>query len=977
MVNRNQILAFAVALAAVGALRAQQAGSLRGSVYDKDFDAPLAGATVQIVENGLKAETNDQGAFVFQQLPPGRYTVLASKDGYVRAVRSEVQVQPGQLTELRFDLGGDYTDLEEFVVKDNLQLDTGNEAALLDLRLESPALVDSISADLMSKAGAGDAAGALRLVSGASTANGKSAVIRGLPDRYVSSQLNGVLLPSADEDKRAVELDQFPSDVISSVQVSKTFTPDQLGNASGGAVNVVLKGVPDEPFFIKYKAGTSYNSQFTGRSDFLSYRDGGVHAFGKSGRERSVQPLGGNWDGAVGATTTEAPRDYKGALSVGGGYDIGGGWRAGGFANFNYERDSFYVGDARDDSLWALSAGDPLSPQFNQGTPGSGEFYTQLLDIEQSRMSASWGGLATAGIANDDHAVNFVYLRTQTAEDTVTRAEDTRGKEFYFPGHDPNVPGSPGFNQPLAAPYLRLQTLAYVERKTETQQLNGRHRLDLDGFGGVRKAEIDWAVSRSEALRDEPDRRQFATAWNPNGVYLQYKPAAQFTLGNLQRIYKKIVENSEEEALAVKLPFDVGGDKKGYFKLGGFRDRVTRSYDQETFSNFSDPNFFQPGQWDELDWTAFWEFQDHAITASEIDVDYDGRQSITAAYGMVEFPLADWAKFVGGARVESTDIRIVNTPESQALWVPPGQFGVATLLPGDGDVDFSQQDTLPSASLVFDPLPGVTIRTAYNQTVARQTFKELTPIFQQEFLGGPVFVGDPSLQMSDVENYDLRVDWAPEEGTLLSTSWFRKDITRPIEYVEKLAQYNFTTAVNYPSGELEGLEVEARQQLGPLWKPLEGLGVGANATWIDALVRRPESELDEFEALQGFRPSGTRDMSNAPEFLYNAFVTWDVDVTKTSFGFFYTVTGDSLVQGPGPSNSYFVPATYETRYEQANLTVTQALGKHVRLTLAGRNLTNALRREVYRSEYLEDDVTRRSFTEGVEWALSIGGEIRF
>jgi hypothetical protein len=118
-------------------------------------------------------------------------------------------------------------------------------------------------------------------------------------------------------------------------------------------------------------------------------------------------------------------------------------------------------------------------------------------------------------------------------------------------------------------------------------------------------------------------------------------------------------------------------------------------------------------------------------------------------------------------------------------------------------------------------------------------------------------------------------------------------------------------------------------------------------------------------------------MSNAPEFLYNAFVTWDVDVTKTSFGFFYTVTGDSLVQGPGPSNSYFVPATYETRYEQANLTVTQALGKHVRLTLAGRNLTNALRREVYRSEYLEDDVTRRSFTEGVEWALSIGGEIRF
>lgn len=976
MVNQR-LLSVAVLVAAVGALRAQQAGSLRGNVFDKDFDAPLAGATVQIVENGLKVESNDQGAFVFQQLPPGRYTVFASKDGYVRAVRGEVQVQPGQLTEIRFDLAGDYTDLEEFVVKDTLQLDTGNEAALLDLRLESPSLVDSISADLMSKAGASDAAGALRLVSGASTANGKSAVIRGLPDRYVSSQMNGVLLPSADEDKRAVELDQFPSEVIESLQVSKTFTPDQQGNASGGAVNLVLKGVPSEPFFVKYKAGTSYNSQFTGRSDFLTYQGGGVHAFGKSGSERSVQELGQNWSGAVGATEAEAPRDYKGSLSMGGGFDIGGGWRAGGFVNWNYERDSFYVGNARDDSLWALSAGDPLSPQYNQGTPQSGEFYTQLLDIKQSKQSASWGGLATAGIANEDHAINLAYLRTQTAEDSVTFAEDTRGKEYFFPGHDPNTPGTPGWEQPLGAPYLRLQTLAYVERTTETQQINGRHRFDTSGVAGIDKAEVDWAVSRSEALRDEPDRRQFATAWNPNGVYLQYKPAAQFTLGNLQRIYKKITERSEEEALSVKLPFEVGGDGKGYFKFGGFRDRVKRRYDQETFSNFNDPNFFQPGQWDGLDWSAQWEYQDHPITASDVDVDYDGKQAITAGYGMVEFPLADWVKFIGGVRVESTDIEIVNTPEAGALWVPPGQFGTATLQPGDGDVDFRQQDELPSASLVFDPLPGVTIRTAYNQTVARQTFKELTPIFQQEFLGGPVFVGDPNLQMSAVENYDLRVDWVPKEGSLLSASWFRKDIDQPIEYVEKLAQYNFTTAVNYPSGELEGVEVEARQQLGPIWQPLEGFGLGANATWIDASVRRPQSELDEFFALQGSYPSATRDMSNAPEFLYNAFATWDIEATKTSLGFFYTVTGDALVQGPGPSNSYFIPATYETRYEQASVTLTQALGKGVRMTLAGRNLTNALRREVYRSEFLESDVTRRSYTEGIEWSLSIGGEIRF
>ena len=104
--------------------------------------------------------------------------------------------------------------------------------------------MDSISADLMSRAGASDAASALRLVAGASVQDGKFAVIRGLPDRYISSLLNGVRLPTSDEDKRAVELDQFPSSVIESIRVTKTFTPDQqgvIGPAVAGASRELLE----------------------------------------------------------------------------------------------------------------------------------------------------------------------------------------------------------------------------------------------------------------------------------------------------------------------------------------------------------------------------------------------------------------------------------------------------------------------------------------------------------------------------------------------------------------------------------------------------------------------------------------------------------------------------------------------------------------------------------------------------------------
>src|SRR5262249_24262766 len=151
---------------------------------------------------------------VFAQVPPGKYTLVFAKEGFVSKVEPDVVVEPGKLVYLDVTLAGDFSDLEEMQVQDLAGLDTGTELGLLQLRQHSASFLDSISSDLMSRANAGDAAVGLKLVAGASLANGKTAVIRGLPDRYVSSQLNRVRVPSTDEDKRAVELDQFPTSVI-------------------------------------------------------------------------------------------------------------------------------------------------------------------------------------------------------------------------------------------------------------------------------------------------------------------------------------------------------------------------------------------------------------------------------------------------------------------------------------------------------------------------------------------------------------------------------------------------------------------------------------------------------------------------------------------------------------------------------------------------------------------------------------------
>ena len=970
------------------------AGSIRGVVTDEDFGVPLAAAQVLAVESGQKALTTDQGNYVLPNVKAGTYTLVFTKDGYVKQVKSGVLVSGGQLTEVDAALAGEFTDLDEFVVQDLMQFGSGSELALLKLRSESTALLDSVGAELMSRAGAGDAAAALRLVAGASIQGGKFAVIRGLPDRYVSSQLNGVRLPSADENKRAVELDQFPAAVIESIQVSKTFTPDQQGDASGGAVDLRTKAVPDEAQF-QFKLQYMYNSQ-TSSGSFLTYPGGGFDWLGRDSGSRRIQTenLGQNWDGAVGVSDTSAPLNFKMSISGGGMRDIGGGTKFGGFASLFYERDSSSKEGARDDSYWVTHPGGPMTPQTSQGTPDLGSFKTALFDISQGKQTLRVGGFGTVGFQGESGSLMLNALLARNSSDTATLATDTRGKEYFFPGYDPDDPTGPG-NTPgtrNAAPYLRFETLDFVERTTSTLQLTGEHKMDWGSFGlgsflQLSNPVFDWTLSHSTAEMNEPDKRQFGAYWlarsyNPGfppflppfydrNVWLPYFPSENFNLGNLQRIWKDISEDSNQVALSVKLDLEQWDGHKGYLKLGFFDDQLNRDFNQESFSNFGDQDSAFYGHWDDPWSDHFPSEPGHPITASNADVDYKGEQDIRATYGMVDLPLSADVSVNFGARFESTKISIVNEPESDAFWFPPGADAPVHLNPGDADVTIQQNDVLPSLGLTVTPAKELTLRASYSQTVAHQTFKEITPIMQQEFLGGPVFIGNPELRMSALRNYDLRADYVPYEGALCSASWFRKDIEDPIEYVQRLAGFTYTTPINYPKGEMTGYELEVRQDLEHLWHSLHGFSFGANATFIDAKVTLPESEAAAFSAPGIQAPMASRDMTNAPDHLYNFFLTYDFESARTQVGLFYTVQGDTLVAGAGQSLGNFVPSLYGKEYDTLNLTLSHALGKHLKLTFQAKNLTNPAIEEVYRSDFIGADVTKTSYTKGIEYSLAL------
>lgn len=1002
------------------AARPQETGSIRGSVTNADFGEVLSEVKVQIVETRQQAVTDASGSFVINEVAPGTYTVVFAKSGFSRVARTGVTVLGGDLTDLDVEMEQRLVALEPFVAEPALNLFEGSIADGDMMRFETPSVLDVITAETFKNIGVNSVDDALAAVPGASVANDATAVIRGLPDRYVPSLVNGVRMPSANEDKRAVELDQYPTAVVRSIAVSKTFTPDRQGDASGGQVDVLLKSIPDESIF-NFSLSSSYNTQVTNEDSFLSYADGGIGGLGREANRRRPQldRLGEDWEGAVGVGPGVAPRDYRMNAAVGDTIEYDNGWRLGGFLSLFYERDSTFFNNGIDDQRWIRAQDNgALTPLIG----GSDQLLqTSLFDVTRASQLVQWGGTAAAGFETDYHKLSMQYLYSHTAEDVAQIGEDTRGKLFYFPDYDPDDPAHPG-NQsaqtpnPLdpngpalstpgfdTAPYIRSQLLEYTERTTGSFQLSGEHEFPMEDFQlgesfTFTTPKLTWTGAASFADFDQPDRRLFGTvhfaptftpALDPNFPppfnqdqleparyeFLQAVLAAG--IGNLQRGFKTIEEDSKQISINLEFPFTQWNDNEGYLKFGLFEDNVDRTFDLDSFTNFNDPNSSFEAPFGQL-WSDVWNQQTHPITGLDIEVDYEASIDISAFYGMMDLPLTDSFKLVGGARVERTDTSVILDPEEGAFWVPPSEVPTQTTLnPGDGDAVFSQRDILPALTAIYEVTPEITLRGAYSRTIARQTFKELVPVIQQEFLGAPLFIGNPELELAGLENFDLRVDYRPTGTSLLSASLFHKNVDNPIEIIQRTASFDFTTPVNYPEGELSGVELEARQSLGFLSDRLSGVTVGANATFIDSEVTFPEVELAAIQGTGvGFNET-TRDATNAPEHLYNLFLTYNIADTGTQLSAFYTVQGDTLVVGDSAGLNEYIPAVYQREFGTLNLTLAQQLTRHINLRIGARNLTNPEIEEVYRSSLLPGDVTRTRFTRGIEYSIGLSASFNF
>ena len=998
---------FGGVFAAAGAY-AQQ-GGIRGTVMDVDYEAPLSGVKVLVVETGQEAISGEGGNFYIEGVEPGSYTLMFSKDGYTRDSKADVVVSPGSLAEVESDLAGEYEDMDEMVVKE-ITLGGGSEISLLNIRFEAPAMMDSVGADLMSKAGASDAAQALALVPGTTIQDGKYAVVRGLPDRYVNSQMNRVRLPTADPDKRAVQLDQFPAAMIESVQVSKTFTPDQQGDASGGAVNIVLKGIPEEPV-LKVKIGTKYKTNVADAGDQFLVDEGlSISTWGHDAESISADDEN-SWASSVGVARSDVPALYDLSVTAGNKVELGSDLKVGIIGSFFYKRDASYRENATRDSYWLFYRNNVydsvLTPKSEvikkNGRLNSGDTeLTSLFSETKGTEALQWGVLTAVGAETENHALTLLYSYNFSAESSALLQEDAEGKYYYFPNYDiPDYTSSGGYedaddddeNNSELAPFRRIEGLEYIERIANSLQLHGTHTFPVDALHlgsalTLKDIELNWTLAHSESRLNAPDRRVLGGYWfvddNGDGVPVIAEVSDQYY--DFSRKWRDIEESSDQLFGDVKLPFELWNGEEGYFKTGLFDDRVKRSYEEDTYyisgSSVSAFNYSTTADWNQY-LSNLLSLDTVDMQKSLNDIDYDGEQNISALYCMADFPVTSFLKFAGGARLEkteiSTSIRNYNTGGVTFYESSSDYQSAVNIRPADANATINQSDVLPALEVEVKPLDKVVIRGSFTETLARMTFKELVPIQQQESIGGDIFLGNPDLEMSDVKNYDLRFDYNPYPGGLISFSWFKKDLENVIDYRQVLLGGAAIAIVpdNYPSGKINGYEFEVRQSLGEWWDSLDGLNLGCNFTLIDSELDASleyaswQSYMDEIIAAE--YDNGTRKMMGTPEYLYNFNATYTVPGTETELGLFYTVKGDSLIAAGTQKSGNYIPNIYETDSASLNFSLSQKLGENLKLEFKVKNILNPDVKTVYRSAYTGEDVDRTSYKKGVEYSIGLSG----
>lgn len=955
---------FLIVLLCLGTgLTAQETGKIRGTLTDGDLGEPVMFANVTLQnDNSIGTETDLDGQYELT-LPEGTYTIVATYIGLATKAITDIEVKAGEVTVIDILMQAEAEVIEAVEVTASVINNTEN--AILTLQRRATTIQDGISAKEISRFGAGNAADAMKRVTGASVVDGRYVFVRGLGDRYSSAQLNGQQLPSTDPYRNSMQLDLIPSNLLDNVIASKTFSPDQPGNFTGGNINLVTKDFP-ERFTLSASVSMAYNTQSSLRNNFLTHDGGdtdwlgyddGTRAFpdilqseeylttvsaASATRARRDEDLANLLDQTARSlsqqrvpTTKRSGLNSNYSLSIGNQYSIGGA-KLGVIMGGNFSR-SFNFYDDGVFSYWENT--DAASPTLN--------IDRNLADVRGTE-TPQLGGFASATLKFGEKVqskINVIGIYNHVAD------KDSRTLEGPFPAI---ISGNSRF---------QTRTLRFREREFQDYQLGGEHVF------GKSQIKFEWGGSYVQTTQEDPDFRQFSNTFRVRNDVdtLYFITPAEFDLPF--HFFRSLKDQQYTAKADISIPFaqnEKKGSKFNEFKFGFFYSDKDREFADNV-------NQIQLGSAERYTGDPEVFFGDDNIGIIDIDPErpsrpftiglfpinfskatdensYTGFETITAYYGMVKYDF-NLIKLIAGARVEVTDIFVQNFLSD----------------PDEGRIQ--ETDFLPSVNLIYPLTKDMNIRASFTQTLARPNMRELAPFESFDFGGDFRIQGNIDLQRTLIQNYDLRWELYPRPGELFAVSAYYKNFNNPIvtafvpEAANPLIEYR-----NVDNATVYGLELEFRKKLDFISPALEKFKLSSNFSLINSEV---DIAANEQEIIDQFIPEkgNTRPLQGQSPFLLNVALGYNDFETGWDAILAFNVFGARLAEISEGRN----PDVFEQPRPQLDFSISKNITEHWSLKFTAQNLLNPATNTIMTFKGQDYDITnfRRGSTFGLKLAYTI------
>ena len=270
---KSKLLFFLLLIVLSGNVLAQS-GRITGKVINASSGQALSGANITLVEKSKTVSADMNGAFNFNKLDSGTYSLKCSYVGYREKIIEEIVLKRNDVSNITISLEEKKATQNEVVITaTRSRAARESVASLLVAQKNSASVSDGISAESIKKTPDRSTSDVLKRVSGASIQEDRFAIIRGLNDRYNAAFINDAPLPSTESDRKAFAFDIFPSAILDNLVIYKTATPDKSGEFAGGIIDITTKSIlPNN--FSSISVGGSYNTLITGSNRFYSANKG-------------------------------------------------------------------------------------------------------------------------------------------------------------------------------------------------------------------------------------------------------------------------------------------------------------------------------------------------------------------------------------------------------------------------------------------------------------------------------------------------------------------------------------------------------------------------------------------------------------------------------------------------------------------------------------------------------------------------------